>query len=89
MLERIGPWSFATVAVSLTAVVILAILHVDTQVIFNMLIALGIGYGGLSLAGMRTNVNGNVERLTALLEKAYEYQAKSPALSTKDDNGPA
>lgn len=84
MLDRIGPWAFATITVVLGAVTTLAVLHVDTTVIFDVIMTLGIGYGGIALSQVRNNVNGNVEKLTALLEKNMDYLAQSPPVSTKD-----
>jgi len=77
MLEKVTWPVVALVAVILTAVVILGVFHVDTSVIINVILALGLGGGIGVLTGIRNNVNGNLTNLTNLLGEAMNKLADS------------
>lgn len=77
MPEKITWPMVALVTVILAAVVGLSIAHVDTVVITNILMALGLG-GGLGLLhGIRSNVNGNLQKLVDLLGAAMDKLSQS------------
>lgn len=70
------PAAFTVVGV-LTAVTLLAVLDADTQVITNVLLALGVGGGLGVLNGVKNNVNGNMSELQRLLRQAIDRLAVS------------
>jgi hypothetical protein len=89
MIERITWPVVALVGLVLTAVVILGVSHVDTQVILSVLLFLGLGVGVGGGAGMlsaiKASVNGNLSKLVETLAGAMEkLAASSPPSDGKD-----
>lgn len=84
MIAKLSWQLVVLVGLILTGIVVLAIEHVDTSVITNVLILLGLGGGGGAilgtLAGLKSNINGNVTELISLLRSALSALAQSPAI---------
>lgn len=91
MKERITWPMVALVSVILAAIVALSLADVDTQVVTNVLIALGIGgvYGGVQ--AVRSNTNGTLSDMMRtmqagqadmmrLVREAVDRLSKSPAI---------
>jgi hypothetical protein len=89
MIDKITWPVVVLVGLVLTAVVILGVSHVDTQVILSVLLFLGLGVGvgggaGM-LSGIKASVNGNLSKLVETLAGAMEKLAASTPPAGKDD----
>lgn len=76
--NRLAVVSVSVVAVvALVCVTVLAALDKDVTQIGLLLVLLGMGGAIGQLFGIRNQVNGNVEKLTSVLERTVDHVAKS------------
>jgi len=79
-------WPVVTlIGLILAAVVTMALAGADTAVITNLVILLGLGGGLGVLAGIKSNVNGNLRELTRMVADAMDKLSQSPAIPSKEE----
>lgn len=92
-MQEKNPWPQVILTLGLTgmvlaALVVMAAMHVDTRVIFDAILALGLGGGLGVLVGVKNNVNGNlsklVDHLASQSRDAMNKLAAAPPPDHKD-----
>lgn len=85
MPQRITWPMVVVIGLVLTAVTLLAVLDADTQVITNVLLALGLGGGLGVLTGIKNNVNGTQIEMLRAIRDALDKLSKAPAIEENHD----
>jgi hypothetical protein len=85
MFEKITWPAVALVGMVLTSITVMSIFHVDSTVILNAIVILGLGGGLGVLTGIKSNVNGNLAKLTDMVGAAMEKLAASHPAPPPDE----